>query len=38
MNQRKNLGNIVKSQNLNSSDLKIVQNLLKDLKNALGGK
>ena len=34
----KNLENIIKKQNLCSSDLKIAKELLKDLKNALGGK
>ena len=34
----KNLENIIKTQNLNQSDLNIAQKLLNDLKNALGGK
>ena len=34
----KNLENIIKSQNLNSTDMQIAQELLNDLKNALGGK
>ncbi|NLL86760.1 MAG: hypothetical protein GX229_09760 [Syntrophomonadaceae bacterium] len=34
----KNLENIIKSQNLNPSDMQIAQKLLNDLKNALGGK
>jgi hypothetical protein len=33
-----NLENIIKSQNLNPSDLKIAKDLLSDLQNALGGK
>lgn len=32
-----NLENIIKNQNLNSSDFKIANDLLTDLKNALGG-
>ncbi len=32
-----NLENIIKKQNLNPNDLKIANDLLKDLKNALGG-
>lgn len=34
----KNLQNILKKQNLNSTDKQIIQELMKDLKNALGGK
>lgn len=34
----KNLENIIKTQNLSQSDLDIVQKLLNDLKNALGGR
>ena len=34
----KNLENIIKTQNLNQSDLNNAQKLLNDLKNALGGK
>jgi len=33
-----NLENIIKKQDLNSSDSKIVNDLLNDLKNALGEK
>ena len=38
MERLKNLENILKKQNLDSTDTKIVKQLIKDLKNALGGK